>query len=90
MSLSGRFAQRFALAIGVLALLVNVAIGIGAWLRSPSSKPPSVTTGDSLQGKVPLLTWSEVHVGFKYEPEINEGNDLQIKSEPKRWGMAES
>jgi hypothetical protein len=78
MSLSSRFAQRVVLAFGVLALLVNVAIAIGTWLRSPSSKPPSVTTGDSLRGKVIPLKWSEAHVGFKYQPEINEGSDLRI------------
>jgi len=29
-------------------------------------------------GKVPQMTWSEARVGFKYDPEINEGNDLRI------------
>jgi hypothetical protein len=76
MSLSGRFGQRFAL--GVLALLVNVVIGIGIWLRSPSSEPPSVTTGDRMRGEVSGLRWSEAHVGFKHQTEIDEGNDLQI------------
>lgn len=75
--------------IVVLAAIAGIVSSLALRQREPDPASSEITSGDSLKGHVPLLTWSEVHVSFKYASQVKEGDDVRIIAAAEALGSGQ-